>query len=186
MNKVLVRFFDDEQMEGEAQDLTFEDLDFLLKLDDSSGLENNETAWIPLSSVKLIQLAPGLEPATTPTLRKVAIRFLDGEVIRGRINGALEKHRYGLILHLYPEEDGDPGQRLGIPFSAIKALFYLKEFDSRGASAGMPSDAYLARRTMAPLLDVLEEMDMLKRLREGGVLDDEEFQRKRTSVLERF
>ncbi|MGH7904692.1 MAG: hypothetical protein ACREPA_11315, partial [Candidatus Dormibacteraceae bacterium] len=65
--------------------------------------------------------------------------------------------------------------------------FYLKEFDSRGDDgAGMPSDAYLARRTMAPLLGVLEEMDMLSRLHEEGVLSDDEFKSKRTSVLERF
>lgn len=185
--KVEVTFFDDERMEGLAKDLTFDELDFLLDVDDTSGIENNETAWIPLSAVKVVELPPGPEAPSDSPLRKVAIRFLDGEVIRGHINGVLERHRYGLILHLYGESPGDPGRRLGIPFSAIKALFYLKEFDSRGAdAAGMPSDAYLARRTIAPLLGVLEEMDMLSRLHEGGVLSDEEFHSKRTSVLERF
>src|SRR4029077_17611597 len=45
---------------------------------------------------------------------------------------------------------------------------------------------YLARRTMAPLLDVLEEMDMLTRLHRDGLLSDDEYARKRTLVLERF
>ena len=52
--------------------------------------------------------------------------------------------------------------------------------------AGTASDAYLARRTMAPLLDVLEEMDMLARLHRDGLLSDDEFASKRTQVLERL
>ncbi|MGH7775659.1 MAG: hypothetical protein ACREPI_00565 [Candidatus Dormibacterales bacterium] len=185
--RVQVTFFDDERMEGLAKDLTFDELDFLLDVDDTSGIENNETAWIPLSAVKVVELPTQEEPPGEAPLRKVAIRFLDGEVIRGHIDGVLERHRYGLILHLYGESSQDPARRLGIPFSAVKALFYLKEFDSRGAdAAGMPSDAYLARRTIAPLLGVLEEMDMLSRLHEGGVLSDDEFQVKRTSVMERL
>ncbi|MGH7904982.1 MAG: hypothetical protein ACREPA_12795, partial [Candidatus Dormibacteraceae bacterium] len=123
--KVLVKFFDDERMEGEAEDLTFDELDFLLEVDDTSGIENNETAWIPLSAVKVIELPAADVPRPDAPLRKVAIRFLDGEVIRGHVNGVLERHRYGLILHLYGETEEDSEQRLGIPFSAVKALFYL-------------------------------------------------------------
>src|SRR5438046_1595355 len=52
--------------------------------------------------------------------------------------------------------------------------------------AGTASDAYLARRTMAPLLDVLEEMDMLTRLHRDGLLSDHEYASKRTLVLERL
>jgi hypothetical protein len=39
---------------------------------------------------------------------------------------------------------------------------------------------------MAPLLDVLEEMDMLARLHRDGLLSDDEFASKRTQVLERL
>ena len=116
----------------------------------------------------------------------MAIRFLDGEVLRGHLDGTLERHRYGVILNLHAEHDDSPVRKLGIPFSAVKALFFIREFDARGEDAGTASDAYLARRTMAPLLDVLEEMDMLARLHRDGLLSDTEFASKRTQVLERL
>jgi hypothetical protein len=186
MANVTVRFFDDETLEGVARDLDFDEPDFLVEVDNSAGLENNETAWIPLSAVKWVELE--LDPnlaAETPT-RKVAIRFLDGEVLRGHLDGTLERHRYGVVLNLHGENDDSPVRKLGIPFSSVKALFFVREFDARGEEAGSASDAYLARRTMAPLLDVLEEMDMLARLHRDGLLSDDEFENKRTQVLERL
>lgn len=192
-SKVTVRFFDDEKLEGVPQDLDFDEPDFLISVDDLGGLENNEMAWVPLSSVKWVELpiAGEVQPET-PT-RKVAIRFLDGEVLRGHVDGQLSRHRYGIVLHLHPEEthNGSNGKgkvrRLGIPFTAVKALFYLREFDGRQPEEhGAPADSYLARTTMAPLLDVLEEMDMLDRLHQNGVLSDQEYSSKRTQVLERM
>src|SRR6266581_1124567 len=123
MARIVVRFFDDETVEGVARDLDFDEPDFLVEVDDA------------------------------PT-RKVAIRFLDGEVLRGHLDGTLERHRYGVVLHLHAEQSDSPIRKLGIPFSAVKALFFVREFDARGEEAGTAWDAYLARRTMAPLLDV--------------------------------
>ncbi|HEX6548115.1 MAG TPA: hypothetical protein VF134_05175 [Candidatus Dormibacteraeota bacterium] len=189
MAHVKIHFFDDETMEGMARDLDFDEPDFLLECDDLGGIENNEMAWVPLSAVKWIELpvSEPLEPET-PT-RRVAIRFLDGEVLRGHIDGQLRRHRYGVVLHLHPELPGNGNgvRKLGIPFSAVKALFYVRDFDGRHPDdREMPSESYLARRTMAPLLDVLEEMDMLDRLHSGGVLSDEEYASKRTQVLEQL
>jgi hypothetical protein len=182
---VTVRFFDDETLEGKPKDIDFDEADFLLEVQDDTGLDNNELAWIPLSAVKWVEFPTPEQPMTESPTRKVAIRFLDGEVLRGHIDGTLARHRYGIVLNFHPEERGGPVRRLGIPFSAVKALFYLREFDGRAPEdKGMVSDSYLARRTMAPLMDVLEEMDMLARLHQGGVLSDEEYQSKRTQVLE--
>ena len=77
MARIVVRFFDDETVEGVARDLDFDEPDFLVEVDDAGGLENNETAWIPLTAVKWVELQRDKELADTPT-RKVAIRFLDG------------------------------------------------------------------------------------------------------------
>jgi hypothetical protein len=184
--KILVHFFDDETLEGVARDLDFDEPDFLVEVDNAAGLENNETAWIPLTAVKWVELPIEKDiTAETPT-RKVAIRFLDGEVLRGHLDGTLERHRYGVVLNLHSEQPGTGARKLGIPFSAVKALFFIREFDARGEDAGDASDAYLARRTMAPLLDVLEEMDMLTRLHRDGLLSDDEYASKRTQVLERL
>ena len=73
MARVVVRFFDDETVEGVARDLDFDEPDFLVEVDDAGGLENNETAWIPLTAVKWVELQRDKELADTPT-RKVAIR----------------------------------------------------------------------------------------------------------------
>jgi uncharacterized protein DUF6982 len=189
MALVKVRFFDDEVMTGNARELDFDEPDFIVDVEDLGSVENNEMAWVPLSAVKWVEMPLGeIHEPETPT-RKVAIRFLDGEVLRGHVDGQLSRHRYGLVLHLHPEINGseESVRKLGIPFSAIKALFYVREFDGRHVDErGLASDAYLARRTMAPLLDVLEEMDMLERLHSGGVLSDQEFDSKRTQVLERM
>src|SRR6185437_513743 len=116
MARVVVRFFDDETVEGVARDLDFDEPDFLVEVDDAGGLENNETAWIPRTAVKWVELQRDKELADTPT-RKVAIRFLDGEVLRGHLDGTLERHRYGVVLHLHAERSDSPIRKLGIPFS---------------------------------------------------------------------
>jgi hypothetical protein len=181
---VRVRFFDDETLEGEAADLNLDEPDFLLHIHDPSGLENSEIAWIPLSAVKKIELPTEEAGSSEPRGRKVAIRFLDGEVLRGYQGGEIKRHRYGLALQFLPE-DGVPPKRLVVPFSAIKALFYVREFDGRPAEEkGLPSEAYLARRTMAPLLDVLEEMEALARLHRSGLLSEDEYKSKRSQLLE--
>src|SRR5206468_11487163 len=117
--------------------------------------------------------------------RKVSIRFVDGDVLGGHLHGALDRHRGGVALPLGAEQAESAIRNLGIPCSADKALFFVRECDARGEEAGTASDAYLARPTMAPLLDVLEEMDMLTRLHRDGLLSDTEYASKRTLGLER-
>ena len=183
--QVSVRFFDDETMDGTAQQLSFDEPDFLLEVSNASGLENNETAWIPMTAVKWVEFGQSQGNGSSQG-RKVAIRFLDGEVLRGFVTSGMQRHRYGVVLHFRAEEGGAV-RELGIPFSAVKALFYIREFDGRAPEDQHdPSEAYLARRTMAPLVDVLEEMDMLQKLHEGGVLSESEYQAKRTELLERL
>src|SRR5207245_10823669 len=172
MSKAIFPFFYDETLERVARDLDFAEPDFLVEVDDAGGLENNETDCIPLTAVKWVELPRDQNLASETPTRKVAIRFLDGEVLRGHLDGTLERHRYGVVLHLHGEQADSPIRKLGIPFSAVKALFFIREFDARGEEAGSASEAYLARRTMAPLLDVLEEMDMLTRLHRDGLLSD--------------
>jgi len=70
MAKVVVRFFDDETLEGVARDLDFDEPDFLVEVDDAGGLENNETAWIPLTAVKWVELPRDQELASETPTRK--------------------------------------------------------------------------------------------------------------------
>lgn len=185
--RVSVRFFDDETIEGEAHELDFERPDFQLEVEGAAGIENNEMAWIPLNAAKWIELPPEATSGGQKR-RRVAIRFFDGEVLRGHTSDDVARHRQGFVLNLYPEADaGGVPRRLGIPFSAIKAVFYVREFDGRSEEQrGLPSESYLAKRTMAPLLDVVDEMDMLQRLLDSGVLSEDEYREKRTAILERM
>src|SRR6202165_2884691 len=126
---VRVRFFDDETLEGTAQDLALDEPDFILEIHDPSGLENSEVAWIPLSAVKMVELP--IDKEMDGKGRKVAIRFLDGEVLRGHAAGEIKRHRYGLALHLHPETTRAP-RRLAGPLSPIKALFFRPGVAGRG------------------------------------------------------
>ena len=115
MSKVKVRFFDDEVLEGEARDLDLDEPDFILEIQDASGLENSELAWIPLTAVKFVEL-PETEPESHT--KKVAIRFLDGEVLRGWVGGEVVRHRYGVALHLHPEKPNGDGSGNGASVTA--------------------------------------------------------------------
>src|SRR5258706_15374885 len=95
MAKVVVRFFDDETLEGVARDLDFDEPDFLVEVDDAGGLENNETAWIPLTAGKWGELPREPNPASQNPTPKGALRFLDGEGVRGPPRGPPLGHRYG-------------------------------------------------------------------------------------------
>ena len=88
---VKVRFFDDETLEGEVQGLDLDEPDFILQIDDPSGFENSEVAWVPMSAVKLIELPAevGGDEVEGAKGRKFAIRFLDGEVLRGHAAGEI-------------------------------------------------------------------------------------------------
>src|SRR5438309_9653483 len=121
MAKVVVRFFDDETVEGVARDLDFDEPDFLVEVDDAGGLENNETAWIPLTAVKWVELQRDKDLADTPT-RKAAIRFLDGEVLSGHLDGTLERHRYVNVLHIHAEQSDSAIRKPGITVTGVNTL----------------------------------------------------------------
>ena len=191
MDRIKVRFFDDEAMQGSVDRLDLEQPDFVMHVDADPALNNNEVAWVPFSAVKYVELAWTPTNSSGEPARKVAIRFTDGDVIRGMVNGGLERRRYGLMVALEPADGeldvaGSERRQLAIPFTAIKALFYIREWDARGQYQGDPSGGYLQRRLMAPLVDVLSDIDMLSRLKDDGVISDEEFDQKRTILLERL
>jgi hypothetical protein len=185
MARVSVQFLDDEVLVGEAQpDLNRPD--FWLEIEDDA-LNNNHRALVPLVAVKSILLEEDDNPPVDAgSLRKVAVRFQDGEVVRGHLNGQVETGAYGIRMRLYNQE-GDRAELLGIPYSALKAIFYLKDWDGRPPEErDQPSAAYLSDRLRAPLVGVLAEIEMLTRLHESGLLDDGEFERKRGVLLDRI
>jgi hypothetical protein len=180
---VIVRFLDDELLEGTAAEISLDEPHFVLSVPESAS--NNEQAVIPLPSVKRVTFAsqtPSPADLASAT-RKVALRFQDGEVLKGYLDGELEHARYGVRLRLLSYEK-DRIELLGIPYSSLKALFYLKTWDSRPPEFGGSADAYLGKRLESPLVDLLSDMKHLSQLKDKGAISETEFQRKRRKILD--
>ena len=182
---ITVRFMDDEIMQGEVEELSFDQANILLHFEE--GTSNNEAAMIPLPSVKRVTLA-GSKPqeADLPRLsqgKKVAIRFLDGEVLKGYLDGSIEHSTHGITLRLLNEEK-DRLETLGIPYTAMKALFYVRSWDSRPPEFEGELDLHVKSRLSSPLVDLVSDMGQLEKLRSQGAISEREFQRKRKRILD--
>ncbi|HSO93274.1 MAG TPA: SHOCT domain-containing protein [Candidatus Dormibacteraeota bacterium] len=179
---VTLRFLDDEIMEGQAGVVDLDQPEIELDFPESS---NNERALIPLPAIKRITIASARPSATerTRALTKVAIRFQDGEVLKGYLDGPLQRARHGLTMRLLNQER-DQIDTLGVPYTAVKALFYLKSWDARPAEFDGVGDLHLTKRLASPLVDLVSDMGQLEKLRQRGAITESEFQRKRRKILD--
>ena len=175
MSRLTVRFLDDEVIEGLAENVDLDAPDFQLEV---TGASNNSRAWVPLPAVKKINFEAGPADEHAATADKmVALRFQDGEVMRGYLNGGLERHRYGMLVTLY-SADRTTMQTVGIPYTSLKALFYLKSWDARPIG-------FQAQETIeAPLLQLLGDIRHVTRMYRDGALTRNEFLSHRKHLLE--
>jgi hypothetical protein len=180
---VTVRFLDDEIMEGRVGAITLNQPNIELEFADQAS--NNERALIPLPSIKRITLKAGApSPAERNRAeRKVAIRFADGEVLKGYLEGDLQHATHGIILRLLTVEK-DRIETLAVPYTALKALFYLKSWDTRPPEYDGVEDRHLSKRLSSPLVDLISDMGQLDKLRKRGAITESEFQRKRRKILD--
>ena len=177
MSRLTVRFLDDEVIEGVAEDVSLDAPDFHIEV---AGGSNNARAWVPLPAVKKInfEAGPADEHAVTAD-KMVALRFQDGEVMRGYLNGGLERHRYGMLVTLY-SADRSTMQKVGIPYTSLKALFYLKSWDGRPIG-------FQAQETIdAPLVQLLGDIRDVTRMYRDGAISRDEFLTHRKQLLDHF
>jgi hypothetical protein len=182
---VIIRFLDGEIIEGRVPRLTFDEPNLVLQVSDGSS--NNERAVIPLPAIKRLTLeagAPSPEDAGRE-MRKVAIRFQDGEVLKGYLDGELRHALHGMTLRLMNAKR-DRVETLGLPYTALKALFYVKTWDSRPPEFDGEADTYLTRRLASPLVDLISDMGELEKMRKRGAISESEFQRKRRKILDKI
>jgi hypothetical protein len=180
---VTVRFLDDEIIEGRVGAIDLDQPNIELDVPDEAS--NNERALIPLPSVKRITLEAGVptsEQRARPG-RKVAIRFVDGEVLKGYLHGDLAHAVHGIILRLI-SVDKDRIETLAIPYTGLKALFYLKSWDTRPPEFDGREDRHLNKRLSSPLVDLISDIGQLDKLRKRGTITESEFQRKRRKILD--
>jgi hypothetical protein len=182
---VLVRFRDNEILEGEVEQLDMDTPDFELTVTVSGS--NNRGAIVPFSSVKsiLIERRDFDGDANGARLDKVAIHFWDGEVLKGLVSQTPERRSHGVILPLISPAL-DEIEVFGIPYASVKAIYFVKAWDSRSAEFELESRRWTFGRDDTPLLDLLGEINGLTKLRTRGHLTDVEFERKRREVLDRI
>jgi hypothetical protein len=180
---VTIRFLDDEIMEGRVGAISLDQPNLELEMIDQAS--NNERALIPLPSIKRIALGSATPTAQEQTRadKKVAIRFQDGEVLKGYLDGELKHATYGVTMRLLAVEK-DRIETLGIPYTALKALFYLKSWDARPPEFDGEEDLHLNKRLSSPLVDLISDMGQLDKLRQRGAITESEFQRKRRKILD--
>jgi Short C-terminal domain len=180
---ITIRFLDDEIMEGKVATVSLDQPNLELEMLDQSS--NNERALIPLPSIKRIALGSGAPTAGEQARaeQKVAIRFQDGEVLKGYLDGELLHATYGVTMRLMAVEK-DRIETLGIPYTALKALFYLKSWDTRPPEFDGEEDLHLNKRLSSPLVDLISDMGQLDKLRKRGAITESEFQRKRRKILD--
>ncbi|HYM49066.1 MAG TPA: SHOCT domain-containing protein [Candidatus Limnocylindrales bacterium] len=182
---VIIRFLDDEIIEGRLPAITFDEPNLVLQVSD--GTSNNERALIPLPAIKRVTLDQATPSAAESgrDMRKVAMRFQDGEVLKGYLDGELQHAVYGMTLRLMTVER-DRIETLGVPYTALKALFYLKSWDSRPPEFSGEADSYLTTRLKSPLVDLMSDIGELEKMRKRGAISESEFQRKRRKILDKI
>jgi hypothetical protein len=118
-------------------------------------------------------------------MQKVAVRFLDGEVVKGLISENPQRGKYGVTVELVSPA-GDEIELLGIPYHSLKAVFYLKSWDSRPPEYVDVTGQWSGTRMDTPLVDLLGEIGRLADLRDRGELTDADFQRRRRVILDKI
>jgi hypothetical protein len=184
--RVLVCFDGDEVAEGHTGDLDLDRAEFMLRIDDRS---DGRAAIVPLASVKRIVVEHDrvAEPIPHDVVRKVALHFWDGEVVTGLLREVPRRQRHGMVLELVSPQ-ADRAEVLALPYHALKAVFFLRSWDTRQPRVHGRSSR--ARRTLprhdAPLIDLLSEIRGLRGLRHRGQISDVEYERRRSQVLNRI
>jgi hypothetical protein len=178
VDKLTVRFVDNEVLKGSAEQVDLDEPDFHISVDEGSG--NNTSAWIPMPAVKKISIESGPADSHAASADKmVALRFQDGDIMRGFLNGSLEHHRYGLTMTLY-SIDKLSMDKLAIPYTSLKALFYLKSWDSR------PTGLRGASPARPPLTQLMADLREVTGLYRAGAITRGDFLEQRRALLDRF
>ena len=141
MSLVLISFLDGEIVRAEVEDLSFDRT--LLEAEVRGADPNNERALFPLSAIRQILVGqPRPVPADVPSWDRAAFHFLDGQVLRASVSPGSVLGRFGGLWEAV--EPGIPELRsLGIPYSSLKGVFKLRQWDSRPVGARSGTDAHL-------------------------------------------
>ena len=149
MPLVLISFLDGEILHAEVSDLSFDRP--LVEAEVRGADPNNELALFPLSAIRqLVVGQPEPVPEDLPGWDRAAFHFMDGQVLRASVAPDSVLGRFGGLWRAV--EAGVPEVRtLGIPYSSLKGVYKLRQWDSRpvGARSGANAKADQVARILA-------------------------------------
>ena len=157
MPDILLTFLDGEVMPADAPLIDFNQSVLTVRANEPGG--NNRELIVPLSSVKYIVFG-GEEADPDPDVEsgKVVIHFVDHEVLRAYAGRQTLGGTYGVIYNLVDPERR-VRRRLGVPYTAVKAIFKVKAWDSRGDQPG---------HTFSQIARILSDRDIQSRGRSSA------------------
>ena len=184
--RVVVRFKDDEILEGLTYVIDLDEPDFTLTLPGS--VAGRRVAIIPVSSIKnvILQRVEIEHDLDRAHMSSVRIVFWDGEVLHGLLGSEPERRRYGMTLPLVSPAL-DEIEVLGIPYAAVKAIHIItKPVWPEQHQSVRATDRWNVPAVDAPLISLLGEIRRLTVLRTEGGITDDDFNRRRREVLARI
>ena len=171
MPDFLLTFLDGEVMTASADLIDFHRPVLNFVQVDPGG--NNREMTVPLSSLKYVVFGGEEEQLESlEHLSKVVIHFVDHEVIRAY---ASRDHLGGPLGIIYSLVDPERQVRrqMGVPYSAVKAIFRVKSWDSRGRPES---------KTFARVAKILAEREGQARAERAGQAAP---RRRRTPLMDR-
>lgn len=171
MPEVIVSFLDGEVLYGEVPLLHMDDP--FLEVDLHSLDGNTRQALVPVSAIRQID-ATGVPPApegNQEELARVALHFLDGQVFRALVVTPASLQRFGAVWDVI---EAGLGQRriLAIPYTALKAAFYVRHWDTRHPVDREGTAAQVEQRKLAEIQARRSRAGLTSRIpRSAGLLE---------------
>jgi hypothetical protein len=169
MPQVVISFLDGEVMFADTPEITFELPAIEARVENVDA--NSERALIPTTAIRQIivgDVEPAPDAATVESWDKAVFRFLDGQILHAYIEPQALLGRHGGIWRLV-ERGSDELRTLAVPYSALKAVFRVRVWDSRPAGERAAREA-----GVSPHLDTVVRVLAEREARATGQLRPEE------------
>jgi hypothetical protein len=169
MPQVVISFLDGEVLFAETPEITFELPVIEVRIENVDA--NSEQALVPTTAVRQIivgQVGDAPDEATVEGWDKAVFHFLDGQVLHAHIAPEALLGRHGGIWRMV-ERNSDELRTLAIPYSALKAVFRVRVWDSRSMGERAAREA-----GVSPHLDTVVRVLAEREMRAGGRMPREE------------
>lgn len=131
MPNVVISFVDGEVLYAETPEIAFELP--VIEAEVRNVDPNSERALFPLSAIRQMiigDVAKAPDHEAVESWDRAAFHFVDGQVLRASIAPDARLGRYGGIWTIV-EPNGDESRTLAIPYTALKGVYQVRQWDSR-------------------------------------------------------